>query len=214
MPQSPSRGFGRQSPARLLPAVALSLVAVPQGAAADPLGLYVGGAIGEARVEAGTSSFTIGASQPFRDFSQNHSAFKLIAGIRPLSIIGAEVSYLDFGHPTGHALASPGFGTADVSMKGATATGLLFLPIPLVEAYAKAGLARMQATVHATYCGIDNCAFGPPQTFGFSRTNTSYVAGVGAQFKAGSFGLRAEYERFNVAGSTPGLASIGATWTF
>src|SRR5437667_5284443 len=30
------------------------------------------------------------------------------------------------------------------------ATGLLFLPIPLVEAYAKAGLARMQGTVHAT----------------------------------------------------------------
>ena len=27
--------------------------------------------------------------------------------------------------------------------------GLLFLPIPLVEAYAKAGLARMQGTVHA-----------------------------------------------------------------
>src|SRR5437763_2798059 len=105
-------------------------------------------------------------------------------------------------------------GSAGGLMKGATATGLLFLPIPLVEAYAKAGLARMQGTVHATYCGIDNCAFGPPQTFGFSRTNTTYVAGVGAQFKAGSLGLRAEYERFNVAGGTPGLASIGATWTF
>jgi Outer membrane protein beta-barrel domain len=199
---------------RLLPAVALALVAVPEGSAADPLGFYVGGAIGEARVEAGTSSFTIGASQPFHDFSQDHSAFKVIAGIRPLPIVGVELSYLDFGHPTGHPLASPGFGTADVSMKGTTATGLVFLPIPLVEAYAKAGLARMQGTVHATYCGIDNCAFGPPQTLGFSRTNTSYIAGLGAQFKAGALGLRAEYERFNVAGGTPGLASIGATWTF
>ena len=213
MRQPQSRCFGRQNTARLLAAVALALVAVPEGSAADPLGFYVGGAIGEARVEAGTSSFTIGASQSFRDFSQNHSAFKVITGSRPLPIVSVELSYLDFGHPTGYSLASPGFGTADVSMKGATATGLLFLPIPLVEAYAKAGLARMQGTVHATYCGIDNCAFGPPQTFGFSRTNTTYVAGVGAQFKAGSFGLRAEYERFNVAGGTPGLASIGATWT-
>jgi hypothetical protein len=47
-----------------------------------------------------------------------------------------------------------------------------------------------------------------------SETNTVGASGVGAQYKFGSWGVRAEYERFNAAGRNPGLLSAGITWTF
>jgi len=46
------------------------------------------------------------------------------------------------------------------------------------------------------------------------RTNTGFAAGAGAQFKLGSWAVRAEYERFNAAGANPSLVSLGVTWTF
>src|SRR5437773_6054170 len=71
--------------------------------------------------------------------TENHSAFKLIVGFRPLSLIGAEIAYMDFGHP-GKSF-SPGSTTtsADVKMSGAAAFGMLYLPVPVVSVYAKAG---------------------------------------------------------------------------
>jgi hypothetical protein len=39
-------------------------------------------------------------------------------------------------------------------------------------------------------------------------------AGVGAQLKFGSLAVRAEYERFDVAGGAPGLLTVGLTKTF
>ena len=40
------------------------------------------------------------------------------------------------------------------------------------------------------------------------------VGGLGAQYKLGSWAVRAEYERFNAAGENPSLLSVGITWTF
>ena len=54
-----------------------------------------------------------------------------------------------------------------------------------------------------------NCAL-----FRLDRTNTSFAAGAGAQYKLGAFAVRAEYERFNAAGGNPSLISLGFTWTF
>jgi hypothetical protein len=44
--------------------------------------------------------------------------------------------------------------------------------------------------------------------------DTALTGGVGAQFKISSFGLRAEYERFNAGGGNPYLVSLGAIWMF
>jgi len=66
--------------------------------------------------------------------------------------------------------------------------------------------------------GVGTCQVNNPNCAWFSRrssaTNTSLAAGAGAQVKLGAWALRAEYERFNVAGGNPGLASLAATWTF
>ena len=181
-------------------ALALALVALPPAQAADPLGFYLGGAFGQARVDATLPNAT--------QFREDHSAFKIMAGLRPIPVLGAELEYLDFGHPS-HSF--PNGGESDVSMKGAAVFGMLYVPVPLVEVYAKGGLARLESTAFTNPCPLClGLAVFPP----LSRTNTSWAAGAGAQFKLGAVGIRAEYERFNAADSSPYLVSLGATWTF
>jgi opacity protein-like surface antigen len=175
-----------------------------QARAADLLGLYIGGSVGQSQVEANVP--TVG------DFKENHSAFKAMAGIRPIPLIGAELSYIDFGHPNGNINSSP----SDVSEKGADAFAVLYLPVPVVDVFVKAGLARLQSTANGVRAGVGACTFGNPNCalFRFDRTNTSFAAGAGAQYKLGAFAVRAEYERFNAAGGNPSLVSLGVTWTF
>ena len=175
--------------------------------ASDLLGLYIGGAVGQSQVEANVP--TVG------DFRENHSAFKVTAGIRPISLIGAELSYVDFGHPSGNINGVP----SDVSEKGADAFAVLYLPVPVVDVFVKAGLARLQSTTNSGLrIGVGACTFTDPNCgaalFRLDRTNTSFAAGAGAQFKLGTWAVRAEYERFNVAGGNPTLVSLGVTWTF
>jgi hypothetical protein len=122
-----------------------TLIGPPVINAAEPLGLYAGGAIGRARVDTGNleGASPSGGVFSFGTYTENHSA-----------------------------LALPGVGT---------------------------------------------CAINNPNCAWFTRrdsvTNTRVAARAGAQFKLGAWALRAEYERFNVAGGNPGLASLAATWT-
>src|SRR5882724_9136964 len=62
------------------------------GRAVDLIGLYAGGAFGQAQVEAD--------SPRFGSFKQDHSAYQLMAGLRPIAPFGVELEYLDFGHPS------------------------------------------------------------------------------------------------------------------
>jgi opacity protein-like surface antigen len=179
-------------------ALALLLLPLPRARAADTFGLYLGGAFGRARVDASLPN----AGQ----FGENHSAYKIMVGLRPIGVLGAELAYVDFGHP-GH---SNGPVVSDVTMKGETAFGMFYFPVPVVDVYAKAGLARLQSTAGV---GCPICAFAP-QFLPMSRTNTSWAGGAGVQFKVGGAGIRAEYERFNAAGANPYLLSLGATWSF
>jgi opacity protein-like surface antigen len=170
-----------------------------QARADDPLGFYVGGAVGQARVD---------ASLPNADqFREDHSAFKIMAGLRPIPVLGAELEYVDFGHPG----RFNGIGGSDVSMKGAAAFGMFYLPVPLVDVYAKGGLARLQSTANVNPClmCLNPVAFPPRRS-----TNTSWTGAAGVQFKLGSVAVRGEYERFNAAGGAPYLLSVGASWTF
>ena len=183
---------------------AAAVVPIQHALADDVLGLYVGGAVGQSQVEANVP--TVG------EFEQNYSAFKVMAGVRPISLLGAEVSYIDFGHPSGSINTAP----ADVSEKGADAFAVLYLPIPVVDVFVKAGLARLQSTSNSNRIGVGACTITDPNCslFRLDRTDTSYAVGAGAQLKFSAFAVRAEYERFNAAGGNPSLVSLGLTWTF
>jgi opacity protein-like surface antigen len=172
--------------------------------AGDLLGLYMGAGIGESRVAVNSEGFALD------NFRENHSAFELLAGIRPLSTVGAEVVYIDFGHPSGRLNGAP----AGATLKGAAAFGVLYLPVPVIDIYAKAGLARLQSTLNGQSAVQTACIPCSPNLFRLDRTNTHFAAGAGAQYKLGAFALRAEYEYFNAGGANPGLVSLGFTWTF
>ena len=204
--------------------VALLSTGVP-AARADVVAVYVGGAVGEGRIDTGNQ--TAPAAPPFvtgptniGSFTENHSAYKLVAGVRAIALVGAEVEYLDLGHPS-RGFSFPGvIGSADVKMNGGGAFGMLYLPVPVVTVYLKGGFARLKATSNVTVVlpGVGTCPINNPNcarfTQGYSTTNTSFAAGLGAQVKLGPLALRAEYERFNAAGGNPGLASVGVFWNF
>jgi hypothetical protein len=199
--------------------VAAVLVLPTRGAAADDLlGLYVGGAIGQSHIKAsGRRIYAGGDYFDTGSFNEKHSAFKVTIGIHPISWLGAELSYMDLGHPSGTFHAYP----TDVNMKGGSAFGVLYLPVRMIDFFVKAGIARIQSEVNGTGFFAPNCSMiGPCSQLAFlapfqlDRTNTSGAAGAAAQYRFGSLAVRAEYERFNAAGEHPTLLSLGLTWSF
>jgi opacity protein-like surface antigen len=189
--------------------VSLFAVGAPElASAADPIGWYAGAAIGQAQVTEEVAGTEL--PLPVR-FQETHSAFKVIVGLRPVSLVGAEISYMDFGHPSGSFLGNP----ANASMKGESAFGMFYFPVPIIDVYLKAGIASIHSTVNGSVPLV--CPVGGPcgpAPFQQSQTNTGFAGGAGVQMKFGSWAVRAEYERFNAAGDNPYMWSLGLTWSF
>jgi hypothetical protein len=179
-------------------AIALAALASAPARSTDIIGLYLGAAVGQAQVSTGAPGVSTA------EFSENHSAWKFMAGVRPISLLAAEVAYMNFGNPRG----SLGSLAADAKIDGTAAFGVLYLPIPVpfLDLYAKAGVARLRSTIRGTAPVIG--------AFRVEASDTRPAAGVGAQLKFGSLAVRAEYERFDVAGGAPGLLTVGLTKTF
>ena len=160
-------------------AVALMLAALSDPASAGSPDLYIGGSVGQGQVNA-TSGGEVPA--PTDHFSEDKVAFKLIAGVRLLSLIGAEVEYVDFWPPNRSLGAAP----ADVAMKGPAAFAVLYLPVPIVDVFVKAGGARMQTTINgiayeACPAYLSSNGTGPPclpsVPFRIDRNDTSFACG-------------------------------------
>ena len=195
--------------------VATSINAPMRFAHADnPLDIYIGGAIGDSTIRANEAPF----GYPL-DYSARHSAWKVLAGLRPIKIVGAELEYINFGHPGG--LQNETF--TDVRARAEAAFGLLYLPLPVpfLDIYAKAGIARSQIAVNAHAYAACTAVVGPgvppcvPEYFYYrDRTDVSFAYGAGAQVKLSRFAIRAEYERVDASGGNPDLISLGVTWEF
>jgi hypothetical protein len=153
-------------------------------------GFYLGAAYTQSKID------DIGPSIDFEDDS-----YKLIAGFRPLDNFAVEFNYIDLGKD------QTSLGPVGVSVDGkayaAYAVGLL--PLPLLDLYAKAGVARWESTARTTGLGLGS----------FDEEGTEFAYGAGIQARLGSLAARLEYERFNVE-DTDGaeLISLGVTWTF
>lgn len=190
----------------LLPAVLL-LATLPQaGLAGDLLGLYVGGAMGQAQVRVDASGFST------QDFKENHSAFKFLVGGRALSVLGAELEYVDMGHPAGALSGLPAEGSA----KGTAAFALLYLPIPLpvLDIYGKVGVSHLQTSLRGSL--VSPVCVGPCTTLGsfsYGSSRSALAAGAGVQLSLASVAVRAEYERFGTAVASPDMVTLGLTWS-
>jgi hypothetical protein len=168
-------------------AIAACVALIASGSArADDIGVYLGGSLGAAQQNYDPDVYSVHGSQ---------TGYKFALGIRPIPIVAAEVSYIDFGR------AFNGIDYADTHAVGVFALG--FLPIPLVDVYGKVGLADWRTSAQGPFF----------QGFRTTGTDLAYGAGAGAHW--GSFGARFEYERYQVSHSNDtGMASFGLTWTF
>jgi hypothetical protein len=204
--------------------MAAGVCAASAPACADNLlGFYLGAGVGGSTVRSDNTSvggFGYGYDGYYQD-PTHHFAWKAIAGVRPISIVGAELEYIDFGHPGGdggyygyydnygpdsHPRAVAAFGV-----------GHLPLPIPFLDIYGKAGAARLHTNVN----GFDGSGCGPYQTYpqcgsitSQGRWDTRFAYGAGVQTRLWGLSVRAEYERIDSPYGDPDLVSVGATWTF
>jgi opacity protein-like surface antigen len=183
----------------------------------DLLGFYVGAAIGESHVR--TAKDIVGDAGYDDQFDGHHSAWKVTAGIRPISPLGVELEYTDFGSPSA-GLSDTGLGgLSKVDQKAVTlfALGYLPFPVPFLDVYGKLGIARLHTTtsevspIPACPAGFASCS---PTTFNISDSSTNFAYGAGVQGKIGSLAIRAEYERISSSGGNPDIFSLGVTWTF
>ena len=175
-----------------------------------PLGLYLGGAFGRANVR--VDSTTTGN---LFDFDEHHAGWKAMIGVRPISAFGAELEYIDFGHPE-RTIAGV---RTDARARGAGAFAMAYLPIPVVDVFGKAGVARLQTIAKGTSETVQPtgqvCSNGSVSClFDSDHTDTRFAYGGGVQLKLARLGIRAEYERISARGGDPSLLSVGATWTF
>jgi opacity protein-like surface antigen len=177
--------------------------------AINPIGFYGGGAIGQANLEASMPTFST------TTFEYNHSAYQLIVGVRPISLLGAEASYIDFGHPHYKSSANAAVAT-DLELKGSAAFGVLYLPVPVIDLYLKAGVSSLRSQFNGTAFLPGPCPITMPNcgVVHQNQTDTGFAAGAGVQVKFGSLAARAEYERFTAAGTHPDMITLGLIWKF
>lgn len=217
---------------RLLRVIALALVTMMDcapGLAADPLGFYLGAVVGHSQVRNDLNN-EFGALFP--GINGSATGWKLMAGIRPLPILGAEVAYIDFGSVSGSVsipatATQGGFNATASSHPKATAllaVGYLPIPMPHLDVFAKAGVAQLEYDVRATgqaTCPLNLPCFPPPlplppllPPYSASERGTHPAYGAGAQLKLASLAVRAEYERISASSGDVDLLSIGLTLVF
>jgi opacity protein-like surface antigen len=159
-------------------------------------GLYVGAGVVKAKVD---NIFDSRAS-----LNIDNTAWKAILGFKfPLIPLGVEANYVDLGSE------SRSFGVAsahaDAKAFAAYAVGYLPLPLPIIDVYGKAGVARWQL----------NGRTSGPALFSADDNGTEFAYGGGVQAHFSKLAARLEYERFDIK-NTDGakLWTLGVTWTF
>jgi opacity protein-like surface antigen len=198
----------------LLAVLTIGACAASTAAFADnPGGFYLGAGLGYSTIRSDDPAYGLPGY-----FNDHQTAWKVIAGVRPVSVLGAEFEYIDFGHPSkdygysgfnyygldSHPRASALFGV-----------GYLPLPIPLIDVYGKAGVARLETTV-TTFQG-QPCPVTQTCPGTYSRqdhTDNRFAYGVGVQSKWWGVSFRAEYERIRSPFGDPDALTVSATWTF
>jgi opacity protein-like surface antigen len=190
---------------RLMPSILFCgcLFACATASADDLLGVYVGAGVGESTL-----------LQDYYQVDAHATGWKLLAGWRPLTALGAEVEYADLGsknvsyvNPAGSTQIS-----TDAHATSLFALGYLPVPMPWLDLYVKAGAARVQDNTKSQFTGsIDNIASAPIVT---DSSRTSFAWGAGLQFKFGLPAVRVEYERFDGSQGNDSLLTAALTLNF
>jgi opacity protein-like surface antigen len=181
----------------------------------NPLGFYVGAGVGTSQNRSDDSRY--GYPGYYNDYQ---FAWQGIIGIRPISLIGLEAEYIDFGQPYRHHRYDFNVSGSDShpTAPALFAVGYLPIPIPFIDIFAKAGVARLSTNV--TDFVQQPCAAGGPCPYFVPtdrhqviETRFAYGAGVQSKFPFGLI-LRGEYERISSQFGDPDALMVSAVWQF
>jgi hypothetical protein len=198
----------------LLAFLAIGACAASTAALADnPAGFYLGAGVGYSTIRSDDSGYGLPGY-----FNDHETAWKVIAGVRPISVLGAEFEYIDFGQPGNFGgYYDANYYGLDSHPRAAAlfAVGYLPVPIPLVDFYGKLGVARLQTDVTTSVqsCPGGACS-GLVTLFRQDQTDNRFAYGVGVQSKYWGVSFRAEYERISSPYGDPDALTVSATWTF
>jgi hypothetical protein len=120
-----------------------------------------------------------------------NTSWKAYAGVRPLNWLAGELDYIDLGSGSSTTTTSSGNVSAhtDGSAVAAYAVGFFPIPLPVVDIFGKAGLARWKLN------GDVNSLVSPGS---LSTNGTEFAWGIGVQAHISMIGARLEYENFNI----------------
>lgn len=142
------------------------------------------------------SDFDLDKPAGATDFDDSDSGYKVLAGFRLLDHFAVEASYIDHGDAV--------VGPAHASAQTVSAFAVGFLPFPVVDLFAKAGVTSWSS---------DGRTPGFPD-LNVSDDGTDFAWGAGVQAHFGSLGARLEYEQFPVNDSDLGTVSLSFIYTF
>ena len=159
------------------------------------------------RAQAADNGFYLGAGLTATKFDANNidsvklddSSFKVIAGIRPLDWLAAEVNYINLGSDSedlGGGLISK------IDANAVTGSVLLLKEFQIVDLYARAGLAHWKLDGSVTGAGSD------------TQTGDEFTYGVGVGVHFGSIGVRAEYEKFQINDIDTDVNTLSLSFTY
>jgi hypothetical protein len=179
-------------------------------------------ALGATVAQAGDGLFYLGAgvthsslttgNYPQTDLNDTTS-WKAFGGVRPLKWLAVELGYIDLGNGSGYTVSNEPVTThEDSSAWTAYAVGFLPVPLPMVDFYGKAGVARWKLNSSISYSYLTP-PYGPFTTSN-SSTGTDFAWGVGVQAHISIIGARLEYEGFQVNGNYAGVASLSVFVNF
>jgi opacity protein-like surface antigen len=172
---------------KILLVLALALAA---GAAqADDSTFYIGAGISRNQLN--------GISNAGIDYSHiSKTSWKAFVGFRPISVVAGELDYIDLGSDSSAFISGPT--SSNAKAFAGYAVGFLPIPLPFLDVYGKAGLARWKLSGNSS---------GP--LFSFSSNGTSFAWGGGVQVHVGNIGARLEYENFNIRNTSgAGVVSL------
>jgi Outer membrane protein beta-barrel domain len=164
----------------------------------DLLGIYAGAGVGRSSLQ-----------QDDYQISSNVTGWKLLAGWRPISLLGVEVEYADLGSKSINTYAGSTHVSTDGKATAAFVLGYLPVPLPWIDLYGKVGAAHVKTDTNA----YPNPGFeGSPSSLDNSKSSIAW--GGGLQFKAGHWAARVDYERFDGSQGNPSLLSAEGIFNF
>jgi hypothetical protein len=181
----------------------------------NPVGFYLGAGVGDSNLRNDGYGY-----DNYYGYHDNSTAWKAIAGVRPIAPVGAELEYIDFGRADDNPNYYYGGDYFNGNHSYAKATvlfgvGYLPIPLPFLDVYGKAGVARLQRTTTTYY---NTCSDGnncdTPASGRSDDWSTNFAYGVGVQGKWRSLAVRGEYERISASGNDPDALTVSVTWTF